>query len=117
RVVLRQRQLRLPAVAVEQAQDDLVGDLGGNRKPRAAQRWRRPQRERRPRPHLSHRFHQPLRQKLLPAELVALLGGLTSGLGCCYHHSCRLAHRSTMAEITSIAASTTARWGKSVRSF
>ena len=57
RVVLRQRQLCLPAVGVEQAQDDRVGDLGGNRKPGAARRWRRPERERRPRPHLGHRFH------------------------------------------------------------
>jgi hypothetical protein len=35
---------------------------------------------------------------------------------CRYNHPCRLAQRSKMAEITIIAASTTARWGKSVRS-
>jgi SRSO17 transposase len=34
-----------------------------------------------------------------------------------YHHPCRLAQRSRTAEIISIAANTTARWGKSVRSF
>ena len=75
RVVLRQRQLRLPVLLVEQAQDDCVGDLGRHGKPRAARRWRRPQRERRPRPHLNHRFHQPLQRTLLPAPLVALQGG------------------------------------------
>lgn len=34
-----------------------------------------------------------------------------------YNHPCRLAQRNKMAEITSIAATTTAKWGKSVRSF
>src|SRR5215207_2725003 len=38
-------------------------------------------------------------------------------LGSGYNHPCRLAQRNKMAEIAIIAASTTARWGKSVRSF
>jgi hypothetical protein len=37
------------------------------------------------------------------------------GQECCYHHPCRLAHRSKMAEMAAMTASTTARWGKSVR--
>ena len=36
--------------------------------------------------------------------------------GSCYNHPCRLAQRNKMAEIAIIAATTTARWGKSVRS-
>jgi Transposase IS116/IS110/IS902 family len=36
---------------------------------------------------------------------------------CCYNHPCCLAQRSKTAEMAIIAANTTAKWGKSVRSF
>src|SRR4029453_5247966 len=38
-------------------------------------------------------------------------------LGSGYNHPCRLAQRNRMVEMAIMAASTTARWGKSVRSF
>lgn len=55
-------------------------------------------------PRCSPSTHQPLRRKLLPPQLVAPRGGPPSSPGRCYHHRCRLAHRSRVADM---AATTT----------
>src|SRR4029450_10052713 len=44
-------------------------------------------------------------------------GALPRRPGSGYNHPCRLAQRNRMVEMAIMAASTTARWGKSVRSF